>query len=331
MPPTVSILMSCYNRADLVGQSIESALAQDYPDFEFIIIDDGSSDSSWQVIQHYMVQDSRVKGFHHSHRGTAHFADIYNDALAHAKGKYIAVLDSDDTWPVDKLRKQVHAHESLGCALSFGYLRYLRDGKLSDKIYPDPASSNLSESDRETLLLGLLKGDYFVSPVTSMMTRQTLLDAGGFQQVDYLPAWDYPTYVVLANTPEGSAFIPEVLGHWRQHSAAQLTWKDAANLAEGSYRFACEFSRQHSLGPASTPQALLSDRRCNWLAGANYRAAVLAYDTGKYRQTWRHCQRIFELRKWKLFTKSLAMIAYKTMRKLQQNWQSPSELVSKPE
>ncbi|MEM7735228.1 MAG: glycosyltransferase family 2 protein [Deinococcota bacterium] len=321
--------MSCYNRADLVGQSIESALAQDYADFEFIIVDDGSSDSSWQVIQQYMAQDNRIKGFRYPHRGTAYFADIYNNALSKAQGTFVAILDSDDTWPADKLRKQVHAHEALGCALSFGYLRYLRDDTLSSKTYPEPASSKLVTSTRETLLFGLLRGDYFVSPVTSMMTRQVLLDVGGFQQVDYLPAWDYPTYVTLANTPQGIAFIPEVLGYWRQHSASQLTWQTAADLAEGSYRFACEFSRQHNLVPDSN--TLLSGKRCNWLAGANYRAAVLACDAGNYQQTWQHCQRIFALRRWKLFIKSLAMMAYKTLRRLKQSWQIPREFVSKPE
>ena len=61
--PTVSILTTCFNRADCVADAIESTLSQSFGDFEYIIVDDCSSDGSYEIILDYAKQDSRIRAF----------------------------------------------------------------------------------------------------------------------------------------------------------------------------------------------------------------------------------------------------------------------------
>lgn len=97
--------MTSYNYERYISRSIECVLNQTFADFELIIIDDGSRDSSREIIQKYARQDPRVKYiFHQSNRG---IANTYNEGIGASAGKFIAFNDSDDLWASDKLEKQI--------------------------------------------------------------------------------------------------------------------------------------------------------------------------------------------------------------------------------
>lgn len=101
--PLVSIIMPIYNGEDFINYAIESALNQTYELFELIIVNDGSTDNSSDVINNYLI-DKRIKYFHQNNRGVA---AARNTALRQAKGQFIAFLDQDDIWLSDKLNLQV--------------------------------------------------------------------------------------------------------------------------------------------------------------------------------------------------------------------------------
>jgi glycosyltransferase involved in cell wall biosynthesis len=101
--PTFSILMPVFNGAAHVGQAIESALVQSYPNFELIIVNDGSTDNSAQVIHPYLA-DPRIGYIEQPNGGVA---AARNAAIRVAKGRYIGFLDQDDLWLPEKLRLQV--------------------------------------------------------------------------------------------------------------------------------------------------------------------------------------------------------------------------------
>jgi glycosyltransferase involved in cell wall biosynthesis len=108
--PRVSVIMLSYNHEKFIAEAIESVLNQDFDDFELIIVDDFSTDSSKQIIQEYAAHDSRLRVIlHEANRGIAKTA---NDGIAAAKGKFLAVIASDDVWMKDKLRKQLAVLES---------------------------------------------------------------------------------------------------------------------------------------------------------------------------------------------------------------------------
>lgn len=103
--PMVSVLMSCYNHEKFVGEAIESVLAQNFNDFEFIILDNGSTDGSTQIIADYEKEDDRIRAiFHKKNLGIPR---ALNELIDSAKGKFLARLDSDDVWVNNKLEKQL--------------------------------------------------------------------------------------------------------------------------------------------------------------------------------------------------------------------------------
>jgi glycosyltransferase involved in cell wall biosynthesis len=101
--PLVSIVMSAWNHASYVAQAIQSVLDQTFKDFEFLIADDGSSDATKAVIASF--QDPRILFFPHENNRGACITS--NELIEKAKGKYVAVLNSDDYWSSDKLMYQV--------------------------------------------------------------------------------------------------------------------------------------------------------------------------------------------------------------------------------
>jgi len=99
----VSVILPTYNRADLIGRSIQSVLAQTYQDFELIIVDDGSTDNTEEVERTF--DDRRIRYLKYSNNRGA--AAARNTGIKAARGSYIAFQDSDDEWLPTKLEKQM--------------------------------------------------------------------------------------------------------------------------------------------------------------------------------------------------------------------------------
>lgn len=89
----ISVIMLTYNREELVGRAIECILAQTYTDYEFIIVDNGSSDRSGAIADEYAANDSRIRVIH---RERGNIGSGRNAGLDAAKGEYIAFIDDDD-------------------------------------------------------------------------------------------------------------------------------------------------------------------------------------------------------------------------------------------
>src|SRR5271156_960674 len=104
MKPKVSVIIPTYNRADKVGKTIESALAQTFTDLEVIVIDDGSSDDTGRVLSE--VFGDRIRYFAQTNQGAS---IARNNGIEAARGEWIAFLDSDDLWEKDKLELQLQA------------------------------------------------------------------------------------------------------------------------------------------------------------------------------------------------------------------------------
>jgi len=103
--PLVSVLMPAYNAEKYIGEAIESILNQTFKDFEFIIIDDASTDGTWEVIQRYAKKDRRIIALRN--KQNIYIAKNRNALVALAKGKYIAWQDADDISVTTRLKKQV--------------------------------------------------------------------------------------------------------------------------------------------------------------------------------------------------------------------------------
>lgn len=112
MHPKVAIIVPCYNQARFLPKAIASIQAQTMPDWECIIIDDGSTDETATIAQTYCEQDKRFRIISKENGGSASARDL---GLLHAKGEYIQFLDADDTIAPEKLERQIQLmeHENL--------------------------------------------------------------------------------------------------------------------------------------------------------------------------------------------------------------------------
>lgn len=133
--PKVSVLLTSYNHAKYLRESIESVLYQTYKDFELIIWDDASTDDSWNIISSYT--DERIRGFRNE---TNQFIEYIRKAISEmAEGEYIAIHHSDDVWEAKKLEKQVaflDAHPEIGAVFSNALIIGENSELLEDKSHP---------------------------------------------------------------------------------------------------------------------------------------------------------------------------------------------------
>ena len=102
----VSVVMATYNAKPFIGEAIESVLAQTLTDLELIVVDDGSTDATWDLLTEYARTDSRVRPLSQDHQGGS---VALNTGIAAARSDWIAILDADDVALPMRLEKQLAA------------------------------------------------------------------------------------------------------------------------------------------------------------------------------------------------------------------------------
>ena len=101
----VSIISPSYNCKEFISQTIDSVLAQSYSNWELLIVDDCSTDGTYELAKEYSEKDCRIKVFRNEKNCGA--AVSRNKGIQNSKGQYVAFLDSDDIWAFNKLDKQL--------------------------------------------------------------------------------------------------------------------------------------------------------------------------------------------------------------------------------
>lgn len=131
--PKISIVMPTYNRADLIIETVNSVCNQTYPNWELIIVDDGSEDDTGRLVQN--LDDPRIQFYKAGRIGIG--GRIKNIGLEKATGEVVAFIDSDDLWAATKLEKQVKAlqeYPDAGFCLSGGY-NFRKKGEPAEFFY----------------------------------------------------------------------------------------------------------------------------------------------------------------------------------------------------
>lgn len=204
--PLVSVTMVTYNRDQFIEQAIQSVFSQTFSDWELIIIDDGSTDNTHTIVEHYLHDERVVYLVNETNEGITRSR---NTALARARGKYVAVLDSDDVWSdAVKLERQVdflqqHAdYVLIGCQDSF-FINI--SGRVTDRICQPSEDLNI----RKKIL--------YKNPFThsAVMFRKEILDrVGGYDA--YVVGEDYE--LILRMGREGRMKnLPGVSVQYRTH------------------------------------------------------------------------------------------------------------------
>jgi glycosyltransferase involved in cell wall biosynthesis len=179
--PTVSVVIPTYNRANVLGSAIRSVLNQDYQDFEIIVVDDGSTDDTEQVVT--AVDKPQIKYIRHEeNRGPA---AARNTGIGSARGRYIAFQDSDDQWVPQKLGHQVQVIEAASGRVGAVYTGFWRV-KNGNKTY-EPRRREKSEGD---IHKELLRGNFLGTP-TILVKRECFGSAGLFdEKLFHLEDWE---------------------------------------------------------------------------------------------------------------------------------------------
>ncbi|MEL7005074.1 MAG: glycosyltransferase family 2 protein [Bacteroidota bacterium] len=124
----VSIIIPTYNRADMLRKAIDSVINQSCQDFEIIIIDDGSTDNTEDIVAHY--NDNRITYLKRPHTGI--ISENRNIGLKHAQAEYIAFLDSDDIWHPLKLERQIELLSGHDVGYTFCNISVENDGSTDE-------------------------------------------------------------------------------------------------------------------------------------------------------------------------------------------------------
>jgi glycosyltransferase involved in cell wall biosynthesis len=248
--PLVSIITATFNHEPFIASCIESVLRQTYSNWEQIIIDDGSTDKTADIVRGY--SDRRIRFIHQPNQGIEALALTYNRALSLAKGEIIAILEGDDAWPPDKLSVQISAFADERIVLAYGVVKECAaDGTLNN---------NLSRSVRrrsklpKTILLNCPVGSAtrymlraesidLIPESTVLIRRSSLESVGGFQSVQGLCVASFPTFLKLGLVGPFH-YAPVTLGYRRRHpSSASILYFD--RLMDEAGRHALRFIEQH--------------------------------------------------------------------------------------
>ncbi|MFW5883131.1 MAG: glycosyltransferase family 2 protein, partial [Verrucomicrobiota bacterium] len=179
--PKVSVIIPTYNRKALLARAIESVQAQTFTDFELLVIDDGSTDGTAELMA--ALDEPRLRYLQQPQN--AGVAAARNRGLREARGRYIAFLDSDDTWLPHKLASQVEILDAAPEAVGLVY------GGVED-VGADTTRTFLPEAEGRIFEALLLSNVVHAATITSLIRRSAILTAGFFdEQLPAIEDWDY--------------------------------------------------------------------------------------------------------------------------------------------
>ncbi len=257
--PLISVILPVYNGEKTIRETIESVLAQTLHDFELIVINDGSQDTTVDIVS--SIQDQRIKLFTYPNSGQP---ASRNRGIVKAIGEYISFIDADDLWTPDKLESQLRAlQENSQAAVAYSWTNHIDQ---SGQFFRPGPQSNFTGDVYARLLLN----DFVGSGSNPLIRRQALAEVGGFDEsLSNAHDWDMwlrlaaRYHFVVVQSPQilyrvsvtsmsfnlrgmeksslrvierAVAQAPEAVGHLKQFSLGNrykyLTWKALDGIPE---------------------------------------------------------------------------------------------------
>jgi glycosyltransferase involved in cell wall biosynthesis len=218
----VSVIIPAYNRYAYIRRAIESVLNQSYKDIELIVVDDGSTDNTREILEDY---EPRMLLLEHEGGANKGQSAAINLGLQNAQGEYIAILDSDDCWETNKIELQIaYLQQNPDVGLVYGNgIAVDENGEYLYDIYkPNHEEKNIPSS--------LLVDCYFFVPTNSLFRAEILELTGGFDE-SLRTAQDHDMGIRIAEVTK-LAYINNSLFHYRRHDdsisrkRAGLRWRN---------------------------------------------------------------------------------------------------------
>ncbi len=209
--PVISVVMSVYNEENYVAASIESILNQTFNDFEFVIINDGSTDKTQEILERYIQQDERIRLI--VNQSNLGLATSMNKGLTVAKGRYIAMMDAADISHAERLEKQVKFLEANSNVSLLGSWVY----------WIDENKRIIGKWDRAVRVNSILLYETGGLLHPSVMARKELYEVLGFYDTHHYYSPDFDLHARALKNHFSIANIPEfLLSSMRRDSGIQI-------------------------------------------------------------------------------------------------------------
>lgn len=221
--PKLSIIMPAYNHEKFVGEAVEGVLNQTFSDFEFIIVDDGSQDTTADIINSY--KDDRI---HYYYQENQDAFNALNNGMAKANGEFWAILNSDDVYLPKRFETlfAFQAQHNADCLFT-DVFAIDDDSKPLDDV--EFGWNQWHQKNRQKyfelndLYAGFLHGNFMVTTSNLFMKSSLANKVGGFAPLRYLHDYDYIFRLMLAS-PKGCFYLDdEQLLKYRIHGNNTLS------------------------------------------------------------------------------------------------------------
>ena len=218
----ISVIIPAYNHEQFIGAAVESVLGQTWTDLELLVIDDGSTDRTGAIVQEY--KDSRLTYLYQENKDAF---NTINRGLGLARGDYIAILNSDDVYTLNRLERLVAMQKQTGAQCLFTDVIPISD---SGDEFVDPAFGwNVwHQKNRKffaqcgDLYTAFLKGNFMVTTSNLFMTAEAVKKVGKFCSLRYLHDYDFIFRMMLAFPDKVHYLENEKLLYYRIHSGNTL-------------------------------------------------------------------------------------------------------------
>lgn len=221
-PPLLSVIIPAYNHQRFIGAAVESVLGQTVDDLELIVIDDGSTDRTGEIVKGY--HDPRLTYLYQDNQDAF---NTINRGLGLARGRYISILNSDDVYALDRCERLLSACAEHNAACVFTDVIPISD---TGEVFNDPAFGwNIWHNKNRSwyyscndLYAAFLKGNFMVTTSNLFMTAEAMRQVGNFCSLRYLHDYDFIFRMMLA-FPKGVHYLDdEKLLYYRIHSGNTL-------------------------------------------------------------------------------------------------------------
>ncbi len=244
-PGLISVIMPCYNAEPYLREAVDSVLNQSYRDIELIIVDDGSTDRSREILESYA---GRIKVLSQANQGPY---TARNYGASQAVGSYIAFLDADDWWNLDCMEK-MHAELEKDTNAALAYCGWQNIGVVGGRGAPYVPPDYELEDKAVRFLRAAAPW-----PIHAALVRRKVFDAVGGFDLDLPTCMDYDLWLRIA-VARPIRLVPEVMAFYRHHASGQITskqWRQAGN----TWRVKRKFLRDHPDLVAHLTQAQIKE------------------------------------------------------------------------
>ena len=220
--PLISVVIPAYNHERFVGEAIESVLDQSCADLELVVVDDGSTDRTAEVIQGYT--DRRLRYYYQENQDAF---NTINRGIGLAKGSYISILNSDDVYETTRLERLVAVLEEKNCVCTFSDVIPISDDgvRLTDPTFGWNIWHRKNRDfyfECKDLYTAFLKGNFMVTTSNLFMTAAAARKVGPFCSLRYLHDYDF-IFRVMNTFPDKVYYAADLqLLRYRIHSGNTL-------------------------------------------------------------------------------------------------------------